>query len=486
VLEEEVDHQGKLSYRIDLERYEGAFKQLCREVNLLVDQANNDLFMMFEILEALGDGNFDLKIKELPGEKSAINRRFDAIVGSMRSIHGEINRLLTSAEQGKLNVKADADMFKGVWAELIVNMNRLLAVVAEPLAEIETSLAEMAKGNFKTTVTGSYQGAFDALKQTVNSTGNELIQNVEEISRILQALAEGDLTVAVQRPFIGSYTPIKAAIITIFDFLNKSMRTIQESAGQVRTGAAQMSQNATDLADGASRQAASLEELNASIESINENTKQSAQTAQMANQRSLQSTESAQSGSSDMKSMVEAMNNIKSTSANISNIIGLIENVSFQTNLLALNASVEAARAGEHGRGFSVVAEEVRNLATRSQNATKDTTTEIEASLKMVDEGMIVAQSTAASLEMIVGHVQEVSQLISQIASMSQEQAEAIEHVYMGVNEISRVVQANSATSEESAAASQELASQAEVMQEAVSFFKVRDPRESYPDTHRM
>ncbi|MDR1704694.1 MAG: methyl-accepting chemotaxis protein, partial [Clostridiales bacterium] len=179
-------------------------------------------------------------------------------------------------------------------------------------------------------------------------------------------------------------------------------------------------------------------------------------------------------GNEQMKHMLKSMEEISEASGSISKIIEIIKDISFQTNLLALNASIEAAHAGVHGAGFSVVAEEVRSLAVKSQEAANDTTELIETSIKRVAEGMDTAKKTDQSLEKIVSGVAGVSGIITDISEASNEQALAISHINDGVRQISQVVQDNSATSEESAAAAQELSSQSEVMRSLVSVFKIR------------
>ena len=169
------------------------------------------------------------------------------------------------------------------------------------------------------------------------------------------------------------------------------------------------------------------------------------------------------------------MNKVKVSSQDIGKIIDVISNIAFQTNLLALNAAVEAARAGEHGRGFGVVAEEVRNLAGRSQQSTSDTSVIIDEDVKHVEEGLQATSGVVASFETIANNVQEISGHITEIAEISSEQLDSIANVKTGLSEIEGVVSDISSTAEESASASQELHSQADLLREKVAFFKLKE-----------
>jgi len=471
-LTDELNVKGDIDYRIDTGHYKGSCKEMVDGINAMVSGIVDDINEILRGITAICDGE-DAHLRTMAGKKAVFTERFKQLENLLEDFVHELTSLAQNASNGNLDVVIDTSKHKGGWGEMLNELNILVRAVAEPLAEIEHTLIKMSKGDFSK-MSGDYKGEFDVVKQAVNSTGEITLSYINEIAQVLSAISKGDLTVNVYQDYAGSYAPIKTALTVILDSLNNTMSEINTAALHVQSGAEQISQSALHLADGTTKQASAIEELNASVDIINEKTMLNASRANDANSLSTKSNENAIASNNEMKSMVSTMESINESSANISKIIKVIEDIAFQTNLLALNAAVEAARAGEHGKGFAVVAEEVRSLAARSQQSAQETTNRIGESISRANEGMDAAQGTAASLNAIVEDVRQVSELISQIAQLSEEQAEAISQVAIGLSEISSVVQSNSATSQECAAASQELNSQSQVLMQLVSFFRTR------------
>jgi methyl-accepting chemotaxis protein len=296
---------------------------------------------------------------------------------------------------------------------------------------------------------------------------------VDEINLTLEAIATGDLTARINREYLGDFASIKNSINNITASLHKSMGEISQASKYVFEGANKITNNATELADGSTAQAASLEELNTAVEQIKAQTRDFAENASEANTLSNKSSQNANEGNEAMKQMLDAMIQIKESSGSISKIIKVIQDIAFQTNLLALNAAVEAARAGEHGKGFAVVAEEVRNLAARSQNAAAETTGLIQDSITRVDSGAEIANVTSKSLETIVSNASEVLSLINNISTAAGEQSKMITQISATLLQTAHTVQENSRFAHEAAATAEELNSQSEMLNNLVSFFKL-------------
>ena len=301
-----------------------------------------------------------------------------------------------------------------------------------------------------------------------------------QLGQSADRIAEGDLATEVVTSTGDELGDVAASFEIMRQRVHKVLLEINQGADQVAAGAQNVSDASVALSQGASQQAASVEQLSASIAEIASQTASNAQNAEKANDLTVGTKEKAQLGNEEMQEMLSAMEEINASSANISKIIKVIDEIAFQTNILALNAAVEAARAGQHGKGFAVVAEEVRNLAARSAKAAKETTDMIEGSMAKVETGREIAHKTADALNAIVGDVSSVADIVANIAKASNEQKLALEQINQGVQQVSQVVQANSSTSEEAATASQNLNQQADIMRANVGKFRLSNSGGSF------
>ncbi|MCL2215612.1 MAG: methyl-accepting chemotaxis protein [Defluviitaleaceae bacterium] len=480
---------GNMRYTINAAKYQNSFEEVIGLVNKILSQTATDIMSMADVLNSISDGDFksSLTIEDWPGEWSVIPQTINSLTDNLNSVSTEIGAMIdAAANRGDLQFQIDAAEYRGNWREIMEGLNSIAIAVDKPLKLIEVAMDEMKAGNFDiATITtrmtskgldsnvNNYKGVFNHILTSFVGTIGEIASYIRDIAECLEAISGGDLTKKITREYVGNFSTIKGSLNNISTTLHKTMSEISVASEQVLSGAKQISTSAQELANGAQEQASSVEELNATIDVINQQTRQNADNAKEASEISNKSTANAKEGNTSMKEMLMAMSQIKHSSGEISKIIKAIQDIAFQTNLLALNAAVEAARAGDHGKGFAVVAEEVRSLAGRSQESATETTELIATSNSRVESGSEIAEATSESLDMIVRNATEVSEIINSISASSSEQAEAISQVSTGLSQISQVVQSNSAVSEETAAASQELNSQAELLQQLVAYFKL-------------
>ena len=464
---------GDYTYRLDVNKYKGEQRKLAEDTNSMVDMYVNDFTELLEVVKQYGEGNFNANVSKYHENWKWANDLVDTLQADFVHITSEIGKLADNAAKGEFGTYADVGSQHGEWAVLIERLNNLLDSINEPLHKIEDNVMIMSQGDFSN-LDGVYHGIFDVLKEACNLVNDKTKAYVNEISDVLQSIANGDLTVSLKEDYIGDYKPIETAIKMILKNLNATMAEVQSAAEQVTNGAGQITENAAHLAEGASRQTTAVKELKESVSLIYDKATQASASAASASENAIRTGEYVITGDKAIKSMATIMNMIKESSERIGKINDVITNISFQTNLLALNASVEAARAGEHGKGFSVVADEVRSLAGRSQVSASETSAIIEEDINHVVSGLTTMDDVVASFEIIANDIASISKLITDISDRSSEQLESISGIDASVSEIVGVVTETSSAAEQAAKASQELNTQAEILREKVSFFNLK------------
>ena len=554
---------GKLDTRADATKHQGDFKAIVEGVNGTLDAVIGPLNVAAEYVDRIAKGDIPPKITDhYNGDFNEIKNNLNTAIDAVNALVNDAKMLAGAAIAGKLDTRADATKHQGDFKAIVDGVNGTLDSVIGPLNVAAEYVDRIAKGDIPPRITDNYNGDFNEIKNNlntaidavnllvkdasllvkaaedgrlstradaskhqgdfkaivdgVNKTLDNVIEPVNDASKVLGILAGGDFTARIEKLYLGDHDNLKRDINHLAESLGGVIRQVSETTLSVSSASVQIASTADTMAASSHEQSSQADEVAAAVQEMSRTVTENAMNAQKTAQMAESNGKVATGGGEVVKDTVTKMRQIADavgksaetierlgvSSAQIGEIISVIDDIADQTNLLALNAAIEAARAGEQGRGFAVVAEEVRKLAERTTQATKQIATmikgiqsETQEAVKVmnqgseeVKQGIKLADKAGASLEEIVNSSHELQEMISKIAYASEQQSTTSEEISKNVASISHVTNESSRRIEDVARSAEEMAKLTEQLNELMEQFKVDDSRTLTPgkSSHRL
>jgi methyl-accepting chemotaxis protein len=452
----EASREGQLSDRGKPEQFQGAYAEIVRGVNAMLDAILLPIAEGNRILAQISSGKIDELIAQTyKGDHEKMKQAVNNVGEVLQGLQKELARLTEAANAGKLVERGQHDKFRGAYADIVRGVNAILDAVITPLNFSAGYVQRISKGDIPAQITDTYHGDFNLIKTNLNT----LIVAMNDITSAAEEISNGNLTVSIRER--SPEDKLMQALHSMVAGLTRTVSDIRSIAGEVSAASQSISTASIQVSKGASSQAAAAEQASSSMEQMVSNIKQNADNAQQTDKIANKSAKDAQESG---KSVLEAVSAMKE----IANKISIIEEIARQTNLLALNAAIEAARAGEHGKGFAVVAAEVRKLAERSQKAAGEINQLSASTLK-------VSEKSGEMLDKLVPDIQRTAELVQEITAASKEQDTGAEQINKALQQLEQVIQQNASASEEMASTTEELTGQSDQLVSALSFFHTGD-----------
>ncbi len=467
--------KGNIIAKIDASKYQGSFN----EVALATSETAGDYAKMLqEIIYCLSNfakGNFNVEIKDYPGRKVGITKALLQLNNNLSSVRLDLSHLIEQASEGELNFRLEAEKYKGDWQTLVCSLNKLMNTIAEPINETALVLKEVSRGTFSVKMQGVYKGQYLVVKNAINYTVDTIAGYIREISRILNEMSNNNLRQTVDGDYVGEFSLIKDSLNRIIFNFNTILNNLGTTANQLSDGSAIIAQSTNEISSGSGEQAQSVLTLKGLIDEVIESTANDLENTGKAKVIIKESHESINTGTAEMHKLLTSMNELTQVSQSINSIVKVIDNIAFQTNILAVNAAIEASHAGLYGRGFEVVANEVKDLAQKSIESSKEIEKLIKQAVEKIKTGTENANATNLVMQQIINVINSTNNLMDTIAQSATSQVESSDAISKQIEMLLNIADINSSSTEQLVASTEELASQAEELSQTANDFKLND-----------
>ncbi|POZ62269.1 methyl-accepting chemotaxis protein [Chromobacterium alticapitis] len=502
-----AEHEaGDIDVRMDEAKHQGAYLEMVSGINQMVAGHIAVKKKAMACIKEFGEGNFEAQLEVFPGKKRFINDTVEEMRANIKTFIGEMNHMSAEHDAGDIDVRIDESKFKGAYRTMAAGVNNMvaghIAVKKKAMACIKefgegnmdaplevfpgkkrfiNDVVEQVRVNIKALVAdtdalvqasldgrlevranaSAHRGDFRRIVEGINKTLDGMAGPVKEVMRVMEALATGNLTCAVEGQYAGDFDQLKRSVNTSVDQLAQTIRQVSEAIEEISSALNQVNSASQSLSQNATEQAASLEQTTSSMEEMSVSIAQNTENAVVTDGIATQSAKDAIRGGEAVDGTVRAMRAIADK-------IGIIDDIAYRTDLLALNAAIEAARAGEHGKGFAVVAAEVRKLAERSQIAAQEISGLAAGSVQ-------TAEQAGQLLSEMLPSINQTADLVREITSASNEQSIGTSQINEAMNQLNLTTQQTASASEELAATAQTVAEQAELLRNLMSQFELRE-----------
>ena len=454
-LSHEFTVAGDTEYRIDDGKYAGAFREVVLGANSIIDGEVNDIEPVIHAMHQMASGDFNIKIHDMPGKKIILPQAIRTVAAALQKA-SDAQKLIERTNIYRHN-----------------RMEKLTNNIAEAFGKGNLSIAQEPSSHDEDTKIVAQE--LGVTENVVLEATDKVKSYVNEISSLLKEIASNNFDIDVGRDYSGDFSHISDSLKMIITSVSLLISEIQGASTEVETASGYLAESIQKFTGSFVEQTEIMNGVTEAANILMEKANKNAENAVSANTLSTRVQDIAEEGTMYMQEMTEAMQEIMQSSKEIAKVVSVIESIAFQTNLLALNASVEAARAGEHGMGFSVVAEEVRNLAARSDEAAKETAAMLSKSISRVDFGAQKSVQTAGALRSIVEATAVVADAVAHIVTASGEQVEEVSKIRSNVEHVHISVQDDINMVQDIAAISEELSAQAHALKDLVERFRVKE-----------